>query len=113
MLWQSKQTNNGKIPRPIRSKRERLLELFWRNIKRISLNKNEFIHGKKRHKVNIVGGPRCIKNKSRKTKREEEEKKATEKVLTTLQTTQYLSQYIRGWKLAWHRHRVFPECGQR
>ena len=39
---------------------------------------------KKRHKVNIVGGPRCIKNKSRKTKREEEEKKATEKVLTTL-----------------------------
>ena len=29
-------------------------------------------------------GPRCIKNKSRKTKREEEEKKATEKVLTTL-----------------------------
>jgi len=85
LLWQSKQTNNGKIPRPIRSKRERLLELFWRNIKRISLNKNDFLHGKKkRNKVNIVGGPRCIKNKSRKTKREEEEKKATEKVLTTL-----------------------------
>ena len=39
---------------------------------------------KKRHKVNIVSGPRCIKNKSRKTKREEEKKKATEKVLTTL-----------------------------
>ena len=39
---------------------------------------------KKRHKANIVGGPRCIKNKPRKTKREEEEKKATEKALTTL-----------------------------
>ena len=29
-------------------------------------------------KVNIVGGKRCIKNKSRKRKRHEEEKKATE-----------------------------------
>ena len=34
---------------------------------------------KKRHKDNIVGGPRCIKNRSRKRKREEEEKKATKK----------------------------------
>ena len=79
-MWQSKKTNNGKIPGPIRSKRENLLELFGRNIKGVSLNKNDFIHGKiKIHKVNIVGGPRCIKNKSKKRKREEEEKKATEK----------------------------------
>ena len=72
MLWQSEKANNGKIPVPIRSKREKLLELFRRNIKRISLNKNDFIHGKKIQKVNIVGGPRCIKNKSKKRKREEE-----------------------------------------
>ena len=80
-MWQSEKTNNGKIPGPIRYKREKLLELFGRNIKRISLNKNDLIHGKKkkRNKVNIVGGPGCIKNKSRKRKREEEEKKATEK----------------------------------
>ena len=81
-MWQSEKTNNGKIPGPIGYKREKLLELFGRNIKRISLNKNDLIHGKKkkkRNKVNIVGGPGCIKNKSRKRKREEEEKKATEK----------------------------------
>ena len=34
---------------------------------------------KKIHKVNIVGVPRSIKNKSKKRKRAEEEKKATEK----------------------------------
>ena len=68
-----------KIPGPIRSKRGNLLELFGRNIKGVSLKKNDFIHGKKMHNVNIVGGPRCIKNKSKKRKREEEEKKATEK----------------------------------
>ena len=78
-MWQSEKTNNGKIPGPIRSQREKLLELFGRNIKRISLNKNDFIHGKKIHEVNIVGGPRCIKGKSKKRKRKEEEKKATEK----------------------------------
>ena len=78
-MWQSEKTNNGKIPVPIRSKREKLLQLFRRNIKRRSLNKNDFIHGKKLHKVNIVGGPRCIKNKSKKRKREGEENTETEK----------------------------------
>lgn len=32
----------------------------------------------KKKQVNIVGGKRCIKNKSRKRKSDEEEKKATE-----------------------------------
>ena len=49
-MWQSEKTNNGKIPGPIRYKREKLLELFGRNIKRISLNKNDLIHGKKKKK---------------------------------------------------------------
>lgn len=48
-MWQSKKTNNGKIPGPIRSKRENLLKLFGRNIKGVSLNKNDFIHGKKKY----------------------------------------------------------------
>ena len=47
-MWQTEKTNNGKIPGPIRYKREKLLELFGRNIKRISLNKNDLIHGKKK-----------------------------------------------------------------
>ena len=77
-MWESEQTNNGKIPGPISPKREKLLELFGRNIKRISQNKKDFIHVKKKTQGKYCA-PLCIKNKSKKRKREEERKKAIEK----------------------------------
>ena len=42
-------------------------------------NKTNKTKKQNNNKVNFVGGPQCIKNKSRKRKREEEEKNATEK----------------------------------
>ena len=61
---------------------------------------------KKIHEVNIVDGPRCIKNKSKKRKRKEEEKKATEKGIKDA-INYSISQSIHG-----NLHGIDIECFQ-
>ena len=84
-MWQSKKTNNGKIPGPIRSKRENLLELFGRNIKGVSLNKNDFIHGKiKIHKVILSVAHDASRINLKRGSAKRKKRKQPKKVLKTL-----------------------------
>ena len=84
MLWQSEKTNNGKIPGPIRYKREKLLELFGRNIKRISLNKNNFIHGKKYTRLILSVAHDASRINLKRGSAKRKKRKQPKKVLKTL-----------------------------
>ena len=72
--------------------------------KKNSLNENDFVRGKKKTQ-GLYCGPRCIKNKSELRKKKVKEKKTTEKGIeeSINYPIYYISQYIRGRKLVWHK----------